>query len=112
MRKIIFAAAMLSAAAIFALGQQGGALAQQEGGPPAAGRGAPGGGRGAVTPNPNIRLPPFAPSTAATTFASTCAGCHGTNLEGTPRARSLFTASFLDNRSDEEIVHSIKTGFP
>lgn len=69
-------------------------------------------GRGAVTPNPDIRLPPFAPSTAAVTWGRDCAGCHGTNLEGTAKARSLFTAEFLANRTDREIVHAIQTGFP
>lgn len=93
MRKIILAIAVLSSAASFALAQ-------------------PGGRGGPVTPNPDIRLPPFAPSTAATTFNTNCVGCHGSNLEGTPRGRSLFNAEFLANRTDNEIVNSILTGFP
>src|SRR5262245_11104809 len=92
MRKIILAAVMLSAAATIALAQQG--------------------GRGPVTPNPDIRLPPFAPSAAATTFNLSCLRRHSNNLDGTPRARSLFNAEFLANRSDNEIVRSIMTGFP
>ncbi len=104
MRKVLVAAAFLAGVSIM-----GAALAQQAA--PEAGRG-PQAGRGPVTPNPDIRLSPFAPSTAATTFGSTCAGCHGTNLAGTPRARSLFDATFLANRTDNEIVNSIMTGFP
>jgi glucose/arabinose dehydrogenase len=92
MRKAILAAAFLSAIATIAVAQQA--------------------GRGPVTPNPDPRLPPFAPSTAAVTFGERCAGCHGTNLQGTARARSLFNAEFLANRSDNEIARSILTGFP
>ena len=93
MRRIILAIAVLCGTVTFALAQQGG-------------RGGP------VTPNPDIRQPPFAPATAATTFNSNCVGCHRNNLEGTPRGRSLFNAEFLANRTDNEIVNSILTGFP
>ena len=74
MRRIILAIAVLCGTVTFALAQ-------------------PGGRGGPVTPNPDIRLPPFAPSTAATTFNSNCVGCHGNNLEGTPRGRSLFNGA-------------------
>jgi glucose/arabinose dehydrogenase len=92
MRILAFAAALLSIFATIAVAQQA--------------------GRGQVTPNPDIRLPPFAPSTAAITWGNSCAGCHGTNLEGTPKGRSLFRAEFLADRTDNELVHSILTGFP
>jgi len=91
MRKTIFTAVFVAAAGM--------AFAQQA-------------GRGPVTPNPDIRLPPFAPSTAAVTWGNSCAGCHGTNLDGTAKARSLFGADFLANRTDGELVKSILTGFP
>ncbi len=104
MRKVLVAAAFLTGVSIM-----GAALAQQAA--PEAGRGTQA-GRGPVTPNPNPRLPPFAPSTAAVTFGERCAGCHGTNLQGTGKARSLFNAQFLANRNDNEIVNSILTGFP
>jgi glucose/arabinose dehydrogenase len=103
MRKTILLAALLSAAASIAIAQQA-----PPAGAPAAGRG----GRGPQTPNPNIRLPPFAPSTAQTTYAASCASCHGTTLENGPKARSLFTAAYLANRSDDEIAAAILKGWP
>ena len=38
--------------------------------------------RGPVTPNPDISLPPFAPSQAQVTYGAACASCHGMNLTG------------------------------
>ena len=35
-----------------------------------------------------------------------CAGCHGTNLQGTGKARSLFNAQFLANRNDNANTRS------
>ena len=102
MRKTIFIAVLLSAAASIA-------VAQQAATPPAA---APAGGRGAQTPNPNIRLPPFAPSTAQTTYGASCAGCHGATLATGPKARSLFNPTYLANRSDDDIAAAIQKGWP
>ncbi len=98
MRRTIFIAALLSAAATIAMAQQAAA---------------PQGGRGAArTPNPNIRLPPFAPSTAQVTYGDTCAACHGTGLDNGPKARSLFNADYLASRSDDEIAAAIQKGWP
>ncbi len=107
MRKTIFIAALLSAAATIAIAQQA---------PPPAGApgAAPGGrgGRGPQAPSNNIRIPPFLPSAAQTTYGEQCASCHGTTLANGPKARSLFTAAYLAGRSDDEIAAAIRKGWP
>jgi glucose/arabinose dehydrogenase len=92
MRRLILAAVLLSTAA-------GVALAQQQ---------AP---RPPVTPNPNIGLPPFAPSQAQVTFGTTCASCHGNTLAaGT--APNLFGEEFLNTHSEDALVAAIADGRP
>jgi len=105
MRKTILIAAALTAAASIA-------VAQQATPPAGGGAGGPGGGRGPQTPNPNIRLPPFAPSTAQTFYGDQCAGCHGNTLANGPKARSLFNPTYLANRNDDEIAAEIQKGWP
>jgi aldose sugar dehydrogenase len=110
MRKTILIAALLSAAATIAVAQQAAPQgADAPGAAPASGRGA---GRGPQTPNPDIRLQPFAPSTAQVTYSASCAGCHGTILANGPKARSLFTAAYLASRNDDEIAATIQKGWP
>ncbi|HEU0096456.1 MAG TPA: PQQ-dependent sugar dehydrogenase [Rhizomicrobium sp.] len=43
-------------------------------------------------------------------FTTTCAGCHGANLEAGPKGPSLFTKAFLDSHSDEQIVQALASG--
>jgi glucose/arabinose dehydrogenase len=42
-------------------------------------------------------------------FAGSCAGCHGTDLNG-GRGPSLFAGSFLSENSDDAILHTVQTG--
>ena len=89
MRRTILAVALLSAAASIAIAQQ---AAPQSGAAPAA---AGGPGRG---PNPQAQM-----------FASRCAGCHGTDLNG-GRAPSLFRGDFLAAHTDAELHQTILNG--
>ena len=89
MRRTILAAALLSAAASIAIAQQ----ATPQGGAAPAAAGGPGRG-----PNPQAQM-----------FASRCAGCHGTDLNG-GRAPSLFRGDFLAAHTDAELHQTILNG--
>jgi glucose/arabinose dehydrogenase len=43
-------------------------------------------------------------------FSTTCSGCHGQTLEPGAKAKSLFTASYLDSRTDAQIVNAVADG--
>lgn len=45
-------------------------------------------------------------------FTTTCSGCHGMTAAPGAKAASLFTASYLDSHSDEQIVKAITDGAP
>lgn len=50
-------------------------------------------------------------ATAASLFTASCAGCHGTGLEGA-RAKSLFNKDWLGTVDDARITNAIKNGVP
>ena len=76
----------------------GAGLLAQQGAPPAAPQAPPGPGRGGRPPDPQQVL-----------FTERCAACHGSDLNGA-RGPSLFTKSFLESRSDEQIRQTILDG--
>jgi len=45
-------------------------------------------------------------------FTTTCSGCHGITAQPGAKGPSLFAQSFLDGRSDEQIVKAITDGVP
>ena len=98
---LITSTLLVGVAAVSAQPAPGGAAA-----PAAAGRA---GGRGAAGP---LGGPVGTINAAtATLFASSCAGCHGTGLEG-GRAKSLFNKEWLGTVDDARLTNAIKNGVP
>ncbi|MDB5734982.1 MAG: yliI 4 [Alphaproteobacteria bacterium] len=57
-----------------------------------------------------VPVPALRQTRAFEIFTTTCSGCHGQTLEPGAKAKSLFTASYLDSRSDAQIVNAVTDG--
>lgn len=66
-----------------------------------------------IVPPPRRMAPPVAAlrqTRAYEIYNTTCSGCHGNTLQPGQKAKSLFTASYLDSHTDDQIVAAISDG--
>jgi glucose/arabinose dehydrogenase len=66
---------------------------------------------GATAQTPPTTPPTRAPSAAEAAFISNCAGCHGMDLGG-GRGPSLFAEGLLSERSDADLLQTVRKGRP
>src|SRR6185312_6402528 len=66
-----------------------------------------------IVPPPQLLarpVPALRQTRAFEIFTTTCSGCHGQTLAPGAKAQSLFTVSYLDSRTDAQIVDAVANG--